>query len=223
VGVGKTGVPGLGILVVPLMALMVGDAKQSSGWLLPLMCTADLFAVAYWRRHTAAWKLFALAPWVLGGMVVGTAALALDERVLRPIVGAIVLVMLTIYLYRRWRSTEDTPSHTPTYGITAGFASTVANAAGPVMSLYLLSRRLPKEEFVATGAWFFFAINLTKVPIFAWHGMIGRRSLLFDSLMIPAVVLGAMSGRWLVNHVPQRAFELAVVILTAISTLMLFR
>jgi uncharacterized membrane protein YfcA len=53
--------------------------------------------------------------------------------------------------------------------------------------------------------------------------MIGRRSLLFDSMMIPAVVLGAMSGRWLVNHVPQRAFELAVVILTAISTLMLFR
>jgi uncharacterized membrane protein YfcA len=224
VGVAKTGVPGLGILVVPLMALMLGDAKQSAGWLLPILCTADIFAVVYWRRHTAAWKLFVLAPWVAVGIGMGSAALTLNERVLRPIVGAIVLVMLGIYLYRRWRNAaNETPSHAPTYGLTAGFATTVANAAGPVMSLYLLSQRLPKEEFVATGAWFFFVINLAKVPIYAWHGMVTLRSLGFDLLMVPAVVLGAVSGRWLVNRIPQRAFEVCVVVLTALSTLLLFR
>ena len=224
VGVAKTGVPGLGILVVPLMALMVGDAKQSAGWLLPILCTADIFAVLYWRRHTAAWKLFVLAPWVAVGIVAGSAALTLNEQVLRPMVGAIVLVMLTIYLYRRWRNSEDrTPSHAPTYGMTAGFATTVANAAGPVMSLYLLSQRLPKEEFVATGAWFFFAINLTKVPIFAWHGMVTIPSLIFDLWMVPSVLLGALTGGWLVNRIPQRAFDACVIVLTALSTLMLFR
>src|SRR5215218_3401192 len=80
IGVAKTGVPGFGILVVPLMALMVGDTKQSAGWLLPVLCTADIFAVLYWRRHTAAWKLFVLAPWVGVGIVAGTAALTLNER-----------------------------------------------------------------------------------------------------------------------------------------------
>jgi uncharacterized protein len=224
VGVAKTGVPGLGILVVPLMALMLGDAKQSAGWLLPILCIADLFAVVYWRRHTAARKLFVLAPWVAAGIAAGAAALSLSDRILRPLVGAIVLVMLTIYLYRRWRNAADaTPSHAPTYGLTAGFATTVANAAGPVMNLYLLSQRLPKAEFVATGAWFFFAINLTKVPIYAWHGMITTRSLMFNALMVPAVLLGAMSGRWLVHRVPQRVFDICVITLTAVSTLLLFR
>lgn len=224
VGVSKTGVPGLGILVVPLMALMVGDAKQSAGWLLPILCTADIFAVIYWRRHTAAWRLFSLAPWVAVGIVIGTCALSLNERYLRPIIGLVVLTMLTIYLIRRLRRvSDDVPSHAPTYGITAGFATTVANAAGPVMNLYLLSKRLPKEEFIATGAWFFFILNLTKVPIYVGHSMISLRSLSFDILVMPAVIFGAMSGRWLVHRIPQNLFETCVVILSAISTLMLFR
>jgi uncharacterized membrane protein YfcA len=224
VGVAKTGVPGIGILVVPLMAVMLSDAKQSAGWLLPLLCAADIFAVLYWRRHTAIWKLFALAPWVAIGMATGAMALTLNEQVLRPIVGVIVFAMLTIYLIRRFRSSAaEIRSHAPTYGVTAGFATMVANAAGPVMNLYLLSKRLQKEEFIATGAWFFFVINLSKVPVYLWHGMISRRSLAFDAILVPAVVIGAMTGRWVVHHIPQKAFEVAVVVLTAISTLMLFR
>ena len=96
VGVAKTGVPGLGILIVPLMVLVVGDVRQSAGWLLPVLCTADVFAVIYWRRHAAANRLFQLAPWVLIGIALGAAALSLNERVLRPVVGAIVLIMLLV-------------------------------------------------------------------------------------------------------------------------------
>jgi len=224
VGVAKTGVPGLGILVVPLMVLAVGDARQSAGWLLPVLCTADLFAVYYWRRNTAAKRMFSLAPWVLAGMALGAAALGLSERVLRPLVGVIVLAMLALYLRRRLRAHEvDVPVHGAPYGVAAGFATTVANAAGPVMSLYLLSKRLSKEDFVATGAWFFFVINLTKIPIYTWHGLIGRRSLAFDAMMVPAVLAGALAGRWLVYRIPQKLFETLVVALTAISTLILFK
>jgi uncharacterized protein len=223
-GVSKTGVPGLGILVVPLMVLTVGDARHSAGWLLPLMCAADVFAVVYWRRNPAAKRLFSLAPWVIAGMAIGAAALGLSERVLRPMVGAIVLVMLAIYLVRRRRpellrvSDDGAPS-----GVAAGVATTVANAAGPVMSLYLLSKNLTKEEFVAMGAWFYFAINLAKVPIYAWHGLIDRLSLTFDGLLAPAVIFGAISGRWIVSRIPQRLFDGLVVVLTAASTLLLFR
>jgi uncharacterized membrane protein YfcA len=223
VGVAKTGVPGLGILVVPMMVLAVGDARLSAGYLLPVLVVADIFAVVYWGRHAAASRLFALAPWVLAGMVGGAFALSLSERVLRPVVGSIVLIMLAVYLRRRWRQEVSAPAHPAAYGVAAGFATTVANAAGPIMNLYLLGKKLPKEEFVATGAWFFFVINLSKLPIYAWHNLIGWRSLIFDAFMFPAVIVGALTGRWLINRIPPRLFEMLVVVLTAVSTILLFR
>jgi uncharacterized protein len=224
VGIAKTGVPGLAILVIPLMVLTVGEAKQSAGWLLPMLCTADVFAVVYWRRHAEARQLFSLAPWVLAGIAAGAAALFLSERVLRPLVGVIVLVMLGAYLIRKLRRDSlNSAPHPVVYGVTAGFATTVANAAGPVMNLYLLSKRLPKEQFIATGAWFFFLINLTKIPIYLWHHLITPQSLAFDAAVAPAVFCGAVTGRWLVDRIPARLFEALVVLLTAVSTLLLFR
>jgi uncharacterized protein len=224
VGFAKTGVPGIGIMVIPLMVLTVGDARLSAGWLLPILCIADVLAVYYWRRHANVRRLFSLTPWVVAGMVGGGFALSLHERTLRPIVGAIIFAMLAVYLYRRLRLDQAiVSSHPAPYGAAAGFATTVANAAGPVMSIYLLSMRLPKEEFVGTGAWFFFVVNLTKVPIYMWHGLFSRQSLIFDGLMIPAVLAGALTGRWIISHISPRVFEIVVVGLTFVSTLLLFR
>jgi uncharacterized membrane protein YfcA len=223
VGIAKTGMPGVGILVVPLMVIAVGDARLSAGWLLPVLCTADVFAVWYWRRRAEAGQLFSLAPWTVLGVALGAFALALPERTLRPVVGGIILVMLLIHLRRRLRpDTFPVSTHSAGYGVSAGFATTVANAASPVMNLYLLSRRLPKEKFVATGAWFFFVINLTKLPIYVWHGLISRQSLVFDALMVPAVLAGALAGRWFVHRVSPAIFETLVLVLTALSTLLLF-
>lgn len=224
IGVAKTGMPGIGILVVPMMVLMVGDARLSAGWLLPVLVVADVFAVIYWRRHAATKTLFSLAPWVAAGIGAGAAALSLPERTLRPVVGIIILLMLLAYLRRRFRpQSVSVEGHAIPYGLAAGFATTVANAAGPVMNLYLLSKRLPKEEFVATGVWFFLLVNLSKVPIYWWHGLFSARSLLFDVFMVPAVLGGSLTGRWLLVHVSPRVFEALVIALTGVSTLLLFR
>jgi uncharacterized membrane protein YfcA len=227
VGVAKTGVPGLGIMVVPLMVVAVGDARLSAGWLLPLLCAADLFAVAYYRRHAQARRLFSLAPWVLGGMALGAVALGGPEQILRRVVGAIVLAMIGVHLYRKRRAAAPLEPggrervQAAPYGVVAGFATMVANAAGPVMNAYLLAKRLPKEEFIATGAWFFLVINLSKLPVYAGHHLISARSLLFDAALLPAVALGALSGRALFRRLPQRGFELAVLGLTAAAALLL--
>ena len=133
-------------------------------------------------------------------------------------VGGIILAMTLIYLWRRRTPIADQLHGSPAfYGAATGFASTVANAAGPVMNLYLLTRRLPKEAFVATGAWFFFVLNILKAPVYAWYGLYSRDSLLFDLLMVPAVLAGALAGRWLIHWMPQRLFEVTVVGLTAVS------
>lgn len=227
IGIAKTGVPGFGILAVPIMVLAVGDARHAAGWLLPLLCVADLAAIAVYRRHAHGRRLAGLAPWVVAGMGVGALTLAAPERSLRMLVAAIVFVMIGMRWLRARRGAESDSVPPPAppppddrwyqaagYGAAAGFATTVANAAGPVMNLYLLARRLPKQEFVATGAWFFFAVNLAKLPIYAGHALIDRRSLAFDLALVPAVLVGALVGRVVLARLPQAAFDKLVMVLT---------
>lgn len=245
VGTAKTGVPGFGTLAVPLMVLAVGDARLAAGWLLPLLCVADVFAVVFYLRQAYARRLMALLPWVLGGMALGALALGAPERVLRPTVAVVVLVMIGVRWVRtrgalfsdsRDRKTDATADPTTAerqpasrsrlgtaiYGGTAGFATTIANAAGPIMSLYLLGQRLPKDEFVGTGVWFFLIVNLCKVPVYVGHGLITARSLAFDAVLLPALVVGAVLGRVLLRRLPQGIFERVVLALTVVAAALLF-
>ncbi len=227
VGMAKTGVPGLGILVVPVMFYVVSAPLSGPGTLLPLLCAADLFGVFYFRRHAKAGALFHLFPWVAIGIALGTGVLSMVAgSSLRALVGVIVLLMVGAHLLRK-RVAEATLTR-PTgvhhgwkkallFGVLAGFATTIANAAGPVMNLYLLSMDLPKDQFMGTGAWFFLIVNLAKLPIYVWQGLITTPSLLLDACLLPGVLLGALLGKQLYDRIPQRAFEIVVISLTLIS------
>lgn len=223
IGVAKSGVPGLGMVSVPLMILAVGDARASVGWLLPILITADFCALYFWRRHADAKLLLRLAPSVLFGLIAGGFALGLSERYIRPLIAAIVLAMLLVYLIRRFRPSLLPVLHPGPYGFAGGFSTTVANAAGPVMNLYMLSMNLTKEQFMGNTVWFFLVINLCKVPVYAYHGLFTRTSLGFDAMLIPAVLLGTLTGRWLFLHISQAVFEGFVIVTVVVSTILLFR
>ena len=223
IGVTKTGAPGFGMLTVPLMVMTMGDARHAVAWTAPLLITGDIFAVAYWRRHAETRALFSLMPWVIPGMLGGGLALSLSEPVVRRGLGFIVLAMLALNLLRRWKPELRFGGHPSFYGIVAGFASTVATSAGPVMNMYLLRQRLPKEQFVATGAWFFFLVNVAKLPIYWSHHLFSRPSLLFDLVMIPVVVCGSFGGLWVVRRMPQRFFDTLIIVMTAVSAFLLLR
>jgi len=225
IGVAKTGVPGIGILAVPLFVFTVGDARLSTAWLLPILICADCYAVIAYRKKAAANALFSLLPWVMAGMALGALVLVYPDTVIRPLVGAITLSMLLLFLWRL-RFASPTP---PTgwwfsgfFGTSAGFATMVANAAGPIMNIYLLSKRLPREEFVATGAWFFFFVNLTKIPVYLAHGLFSQQSLVFDAVMIAPTLAGAMVGRKVISLIPERTFLAVVVVLAFAATVLLF-
>src|SRR5262249_22405911 len=141
----------------------------------------------------------------------------------RRMIGCVVVLMLIIYVVRKSNPQKQVAGKASFYGVIAGFASTIANAAAPVMNMYLLSRKLPKEQFVATGAWFFLVINLAKVPIYSWHHLFSTTSLMFDLLMVPAVICGAFVGLRIVHRVPQRVFDAMIIVLTGISAVVLFR
>src|ERR1041385_5461325 len=102
IGVAKTGAPGVGTMIAPLMVLTVGDARLAAAWTLPVLSTADVFAVVYWRRHVETRQLFSLIPWVLVGIAGGAFALRLDELIIRRIIGVIIVGMLVVYLWRRF-------------------------------------------------------------------------------------------------------------------------
>ncbi|MFM2092192.1 MAG: hypothetical protein RLZZ127_2681 [Planctomycetota bacterium] len=227
VGMSKTGVPGLGILVVTIAAhALGGNVQASAGIVLPLLCVADLVGVVIYRRHAEARALWSLVPWVLAGMALGAAALAVDTAVLRRVVAAVILLMVALQLLRA-RLPAPGARAAAGYGIAAGFATTVANAAGPVMNLYLLARRMPKEAVLATGAWFFLVINLAKLPVYAcqplWGGpaMITPASLLIDLCLVPAVLAGAGIGRLIAARIPQAWFERSVLALAALGAIVL--
>jgi uncharacterized membrane protein YfcA len=224
IGLAKTGMPGLGIMAVPLFVLTVGDARLSAGWLLPVLLTADLFAIIYYRRHAAANRLFALLPWVVIGLAAGAYALSYPEQLLRTLVGFILLGMLFLFWLRKRQRLQPAEAwwHAGVYGGAAGFATMVANAAGPVMNVYLLSRRLPREEFVATGAWFFFCVNASKLPVYHYHGLISWKSLAFDAALAPATIAGALLGRRLLHAIPEIWFERAALTLAFLGTVLLF-
>jgi len=221
IGLSKSGVPVAGPLIVPLMVLIVGDARITAAWTVTMLSVGDIYAVAYWHRKADVEKLISLIPWVAIGMVGGAGALVLPETIVRPIIGCVVLVMVVLILFRRSRQVQAVGHHS-FFGIAAGFATTIANYAGPVMNLYLLSRGFKKERFVATAAWFFLVVNLAKVPIYVWHDLYSREGFAFNLTMLPLIITGNVLGIWIVHRIPQRVFEVLIILLTLFSSITFF-
>ena len=224
IGLSKTGLPGVGILVVPLMASII-PAKASTGVILPMLIFADFFAVVYYRRH-AVWPYVArLLPWALLGILIGWHCMdKITDRQLKPIMGGIVLMMLTLHLLHQRMAKQSTSIPDQWYfaaflGLLAGVTTMMANAAGPIMIIYLLAMRLDKHEFIGTGAWYFLILNCIKVP-FSWQlGLISSNSLGFNLLLFPLIAIGALSGIVFLKKIPQKIFTLLLQILTVIAAL----
>lgn len=226
VGLSKTAVPGAGTVAVAIFAAVL-PAKQSTGTILLLLIVADLFAVLAYRRHTN-WKaLLGLAPAVIAGILLGVVFLFFaDDAWVKKTIGVILLAVIAITLFRRRMGAqvaEGGPHRVAAaaYGTISGFTTMVANAAGPVMSMYFLAARFPVKEFLGTAAWFFAIVNLSKVPFSIGLGLITVPGLLVDLVLVPLVVGGALFGRWLAGRLNQVVFERLVITFTVIGAVYL--
>jgi uncharacterized membrane protein YfcA len=227
IGMAKSGIPGLGILAVPIVASVI-PAKTSTGFILPMLIAGDVIGVAYYRRH-AEWKhLFRVFPWTITGVVAGWLSLGLlNDAQIRPLIGGIVLAMLALNYWRQHHA--DLDNRIPhrwwfaaVIGLLAGFTTMVANAAGPIMIIYLLAMSLPTTTFIGTSAWYFLIINVFKVPFSAQLGLITPASLGFNALLFPFIAAGSWVGFRFAQRIPQKTFEALVQILAAIGAIQLF-
>lgn len=226
IGMSKTGIQGLSLISVPLMALAFG-AKPSTGLILPILCSADLIAVLYYRRK-AEWKyVFKLLPAALAGFVV---ALFVEKLVppaeFKHLMGGCLAGIMLIMFWTDRKGKENSLSsrwwYGPLFGLLGGFTTMIGNAAGPVMAIYLLSVRMPKYSFVGTNAWFFLVINYLKIPvqILAWDN-ITVQSLMLDAYTVPFVLFGGVAGILLVKRLPEKGFRNVTTAATGLSVLML--
>ncbi|QAB19013.1 sulfite exporter TauE/SafE family protein [Leucobacter muris] len=230
VGVSKTAIPGINTLSIAVFAAVL-PARASTGALLLLLIVGDLFALLSYRRH-ADWRtLIRLIPAVVAGLALGAGFLAVaDDAWVRRVIGVILLLIIAFTLWQRARrrpiGVEPASDRAAAlarvgYGSLGGFTTMVANAGGPVMSMYFLAARFPVKAFLGTAAWFFAVLNLAKLPVSVGLGLITPGTLLLDLLLVPGVIGGAMLGRWIADRIRQQAFEWAVILCTVLGALYL--
>jgi len=219
VGFTKTGVAGLGLVIVPLLA-MVFEPHRSPGVLLPMLCMADVLAVIYYHRHAVWAHVLRPMPWAVAGIVVTFVVLKcipLRGATYGRLIGAVVLICIGIGLVRSRRGGKEKHGalFAAAVGVLGGFATMAANAAGPIWVVYLLAMGLPKYELIGTGAWFFFALNLLKVPFQANLGNITGSTLALNGLLLPAILAGGWLGIRTVRRMDQRLFNRVIQALAA--------
>jgi len=229
VGVSKTGIAGLSILSIALFNHVFPSSKQASGLVLPLLIFGDVVAVFAYRKHTQWHYLWRLFPWTAIGVVLGYFAMGrISDHAVRILIGWIIVSLVMLSFWQKYLSgpTENrgTAFHWSVgalIGVTAGFITLIANAAGPLMAVYLVAMRLPKMEYVGTAAVFFLLLNLFKVPFMVDLGLITTTSFGFNLALAPAVFLGTVAGRWLLARINQNLFEQLVLSLSAIGGILL--
>lgn len=212
IGMAKAGLAGTGLVSVLLFAQAFG-AKASTGVVLPMLIAADLMGY-YLLRGSGRWRqIVPLVPPAILGVVAGWWLLdQLDNAAARVAIGWLILGLLGLKLLLDWRREQLAALHkhisfTWALGIAAGIATMLANAAGPVMTVYLLARRFEKNEYLGIFSRFFLFINLVKVPFSVQIGLINGPTLMTNLVLLPVVLLGAIMGWQVVKVLPQKTFE----------------
>jgi len=217
IGLAKAGFSGISMVSVVLLADIYG-ARASVGLALPLLIAADLMAYPAFLKHGSWNPVWKLLPATLVGLLLGWWLLGeIDDTNARRVIGGCVMFMVLLQAVKKWQPKffllmADSRGFGNGAGVLGGFSTMLANAAGPVIQLYLLTRRIPKMEIIGIGARFFLLVNLIKVPLNAQLALITQDSLWENAKLLPGVLIGILFGRWLIGRVPQAVFEWMVVV-----------
>ncbi|MFP4140830.1 MAG: sulfite exporter TauE/SafE family protein [Planctomycetota bacterium] len=213
---------GVGMLASPMMVIATGDATIGMGIMLPMLIVADYVAVVTWWKH---WNLRAvgmLLPGVIAGILLAWGALTwlksrdlageqeAADAAMKIAIGVIAIVFVALHVIRTLRGAQLT--FRPVWwqaglaGTSAGVTSTFAHAAGPIAAMYLLPQQMLKHRYVATTAALFWTVNQLKLIPYAQLGMINTGTLGAGVVLLPAIAVGAVAGRFLHSRVNTKQF-----------------
>ncbi len=224
-GMGKSGLKGLGAIIVTLMAIVFGG-KQSTGVLIPMMIAADVFAVIYYHRHTQWFFLKKLLPMMVLGVLIGVWwGGSISELLFKRIMATIILFSVLAMIWMDRTQSIKIPKgifFSSSMGLLSGVTSMIGNLAGAFTSVYLLAMRLPKNEFIGTAAWLFFIINVFKLPfhIFSWE-TVTFQTLKVNLLLSPAIALGFLAGVRIVKLINNDLYRKFILVVTGVGALVI--
>jgi uncharacterized membrane protein YfcA len=232
VGFAKTGLPGITVLAVPLMAMIL-PPRISVGVLLPVFMSADTISVASYLKHTRWRYIFPYVLFVVVGVSISSIIIrVIDESNFGVVIGCSVIFLLAVTVAVDRRKRRMTMGDMPAlakpplwvssfFGVTAGIFSALANASGPIVTIYVMTGRLPKFQFLGTSALCAFIMNWIKFPMFIGIGIINWESIKLSLTAIPMIALGGVVGILTAKRLSQEVFKKAVLILTFIASLKL--
>jgi len=226
-GISKSGIKGIGMATIPLMVYLYG-AKASVGILLPILIFGDIMALVNFHKSGKIKEILRLFPYaalgIIAAVIIGN---YINDTQFKDAIAIVLLVSLFIMFMNEIKGKKESLANNrffrAFFGITGGFATMIGNSAGPIFNLYILSMRLPKNSFIGTTAWFFFFLNIFKLPfhVFSWH-TITPATFHLDLLMIPGVIAGAYSGKYIVRMIPDKAYRYFIFIVIFLSSLIMF-
>jgi uncharacterized membrane protein YfcA len=226
IGLSKAGVKGIDMMNVTLMAIVFGG-KASTGVVLPLLCLADIMAVAYYHRHAQWEHVRKLLPWMIAGIIIGVyVGKDLNETLFKKIMSFIIIGTVMIMLLHEMRQRSNVPHNklfVVSMGLISGFTTMMGNLAGAFSNLYFLAMRMKKNDFIGTAAWVFLLINWLKLPfqIIYWKN-ITSVSLWADLLLLPALLPGFFCGIYIVGRIKDDSYRKVVIMLTLAGAVFIF-
>jgi len=229
-GMSKGGFPISGI-TLPLLVLLwpeQGEAARSAvSFMLPLLCIMDISGALMYRGKIDWQHIKKLTPGMLFGILVASIffvseqGLAVSDQVLKIVIGLLGLIFSCFHLIAKKITFKDSRYRPFGFGFGAGFTSTIAHAAGPVMQMYLLPYHLEKKIFAGTTVYFFLLLNALKLIPFALLGRFSTRQLLLDLKFLPIIPIGVLTGYFLVAVMKEKQYILFIRLSLAITSLLL--
>ena len=209
VGASKGGLPLIGMLGVPLLALQISPVV-AAGLLLPIYIISDMYGLWIYRRSYDTRNIGILVPAAAIGIAVGwaTASITSDDMV-TMLVGVIGMAYCADAILKARRNLPPRPADVPRglfWGSIAGFTSFVSHAGAPPYQMYVLPQRLEKMVYAGTTTIIFAIVNLMKLPPYWFLGQVNLASLETALYLSPIAILGAYVGYRLTKVIPQGLF-----------------
>ena len=225
IGMAKTGLGGVTVPVVAIMATIFGP-KESTGIVLLLMVLADIFGVYFYHSDVNAKIIKKLSITTIVGILIAVLiGNLINEQIFALILGIIILVGTLIMIVNLNNKIKIVKNNfvAPFIGILSGFATMIGNAAGPIVSIYFLTLGLNKKNFLGTTALFFFFVNLFKVPFHVFFWATINLNIMFQAiLMLPFIFIGALIGYYTVRLFSENLFKKIIIFFVILSTIQLF-
>jgi len=217
----------LGALITPILAIVL-PAPLAIGITLIMFLVGDACAVLIrwktWDRRI----VLSVLPGTAAGIVVGSLVLGrLSAQTVSHALG-VVAIVYALYRLSGWRAVAKRDDDAPipfweasAFGALTGFASTLANAGGPIFTIFLLLCRLPLTIFLGTAALYYALLNTMKLPGYLAIGVLQPDALLLMVWTLPLIPFGVWTGRILDRYIDLATFERLIVVLLIVTGIIL--